>query len=254
MKYFDYTCTDQPGNQRSWSADYSCCVQTPTVCTIGGTTYTAGQANPANPCQSCQPSVSASAFTDIADGTACDDGNACTDNDVCTGGACAGTSYACAAPDQCQQPGTCNGDGTCSFANVTDGTACNDGNACTADDTCQAGACAGTNPVCAAPRPVPAARAPATRRRALLQPDAAERHGLQRRQRLHADNDVCTGGRLHRHGPFTCTAPDQCHAGRDVQPATGPCSNAERAERHGLQRRQRVHADRHLPERRLHRA
>ena len=53
--------------------------------------------------------------------------------------------------------------------------------------------------------------------------------------------------------PVVCTASDQCHVAGVCNPATGLCSNPNEARRHRLQRRQRLHADRHLPGRRLHR-
>ena len=52
---------------------------------------------------------------------------------------------------------------------------------------------------------------------------------------------------------MTCTALDQCHAAGTCNPATGACSNPAKPNGTRLQRRQRLHADRHLPGRRLHR-
>ena len=51
----------------------------------------------------------------------------------------------------------------------------------------------------------------------------------------------------------SCTASDQCHDAGTCNPATGVCSNPSEGDGATLQRRQRVHADRHLPERRLRR-
>jgi uncharacterized repeat protein (TIGR01451 family) len=231
VKYFDYTCTDFAlpppyAPQRTWESDYACCV--PDVCTVGGTVYTAGQPNPANPCQTCQPSVSTSAFTNIADGTACNDGNACTSNDVCTAGVCAGTPYTCAAPDQCHQAGTCNGDGTCSFADVADGTACNDGNACTQTDTCQAGVCTGGNPVvCNASDPCHVAGVcnPATGQ--CSTPNAPDGTACNDGNAC-TTNDVCTNGTCGGTA-YSCAAPDQCHQAGTCN-GDGTCSYANKAD------------------------
>jgi hypothetical protein len=151
-----------PAKQSKCSADYQCCaglvcqsylgdgMKCQPGCRIAGAFFAAGAPNPANPCQSCQPAVSTTAWSGLANGTACNDGNACTRSDVCTGGVCAGTPYTCAAPGACQQPGTCNGDGTCSFANKANGSTCDDGDLCTQMDSCQAGVCTGTPVVCRA--------------------------------------------------------------------------------------------------------
>ena len=65
--------------------------------------------------------------------------------------------------------------------------------------------------------------------------------------------DTCQAGACTGANPVVCTASDQCHVAGTCNPATGACSNPAAAERHRLQRRQRLHADRHLPGRRLHR-
>ena len=140
----------------------------------------------------------------------------------------------------------------------------------------------------------------------VLEPAQAERHGVQRRQRLHADRhlpgrapapggnpvtctasdqchtagtcnpatgvcsnpakangtacndgnactqtDTCQAGACTGANPVTCAASDQCHVAGTCNPATGMCSNPARSQRHRVQRRQRVHADRHLPGGRL---
>lgn len=59
-----------------------------TGCTIGGTFFSEGTVNPANECQRCVTATSTTAWSAVANTTAClDDGNACSD-DVCTAGAC----------------------------------------------------------------------------------------------------------------------------------------------------------------------
>ena len=87
-------------------------------------------------------------------------------------------------------------------------------------------------------------RAPATRRRACApNPTQGQRHGVQRRQRVHADRHL-PGRRLHRrepgdlHGAST-SATTRARATRRRASAR----TRRKAERHGVQRRQRVHAD-----------
>ncbi|WP_223634185.1 hypothetical protein [Corallococcus sp. EGB] len=52
------------------------------VCRINGEQFAAGAVNPANACEQCAPTTSASAWTPLADGTACGTGQ------VCAAGAC----------------------------------------------------------------------------------------------------------------------------------------------------------------------
>ena len=47
-------------------------------CTIGGTAYASGAANPANQCQSCIPGVSTTSWSSVTNGTACNSGGTCT--------------------------------------------------------------------------------------------------------------------------------------------------------------------------------
>jgi hypothetical protein len=56
-------------------------------CTIQGTTYAAGAANPANACQSCQPTSSTTAWSDLAFGTVCG-ANAGNNEMLCEYGTC----------------------------------------------------------------------------------------------------------------------------------------------------------------------
>ena len=63
---------------------------------------------------------------------------------------------------------------------------------------------------------------------------------------------ACQAGACVGSNPVTCTASDACHVAGTCNPSTGACSNPAAAERNDLQRRQRVHADRHVPERDLH--
>ena len=64
--------------------------------------------------------------------------------------------------------------------------------------------------------------------------------------------DTCQAGVCAGANPVVCTASDQCHVAGTCNPTTGVCSNPERAQRHGVQRRQRLHHRGRLPGRHLH--
>jgi len=112
-------------------------------CHIGGVFYTSGAVN-ATQCQSCQPTVSTTAWTNLAASTSCNDHSGCTTGDHCDGaGSCTGTAVLCTASDQCHAPAcTSTGDTTFTCSNLVapDGTTCEAGNPCT-DDTCESGTC-----------------------------------------------------------------------------------------------------------------
>jgi hypothetical protein len=60
------------------------------VCDIGGMSYSAGTTNPGNACQLCHPGTSTTAWSNVADGTACGSAGACVAG---TCGTCTTTSY-----------------------------------------------------------------------------------------------------------------------------------------------------------------
>ena len=118
----------------------------PASCLIGGACYPAGSANGSNTCQTCQPSTTTSAWTNVANNTACsDDGLTCT-TDVCQAGSCNHTLQAntCLITGACYASGTfkpgidCQScqpaTSTTSWTDVAQGQACpDDGLACTTD-------------------------------------------------------------------------------------------------------------------------
>ena len=142
----------------------------------------------------------------------------------------------------------------CSNPAKPDGVACNDGNACTQTDTCQAGRARGANPGGLHG----AATSATTRGRATRQPAAARTRpsrtappattATPARRPTPARAAACTGA-----NPVVCTAQRSVPRRGDVRPGDRPCARTRQAERHRLQRRQRLHADRHLPGGALHR-
>ncbi len=155
-------------------------------CHIGGAFQTSGQKNTAaNNCQSCQPSVSRTAWTNVAAGISCrasggecDVGDTCTgtsatcpdtkksagtactsDANPCTLDQCDGTSVTCQHPagnagatcrtsaGECDVADTCTGtSSTCPDTKKTAGTACtSDANPCTLDQ------CDGSSVTCQHP-------------------------------------------------------------------------------------------------------
>ncbi|MFO0586909.1 MAG: hypothetical protein U0441_05195 [Polyangiaceae bacterium] len=166
-----------------------------------------------------------------ANGSACDDGNACTKTDTCQSGACVGASpVTCAAPDACHDAGTCNpATGTCSNPNKADGSTCDDGNACTATDTCQSGACVGASPViCTASDACHDAGTcnPATGM--CTNPNKANGSACDDGNPC-TKTDACQSGLCLGTNPVICTASDACHNAGTCDPATGMCSNPNKA-------------------------
>ena len=66
-------------------------------CAIDDACWGSGQVNPGNACQHCDPALSTTAWSSVADGSACDaDNNGCTVGDSCQAGVCqAGGAAAC---------------------------------------------------------------------------------------------------------------------------------------------------------------
>jgi MYXO-CTERM domain-containing protein len=136
----------------------------------------------------------------------------------------------CPAPDQCHSAGVCApATGVCSNPNKANNTACNDGDACTQIDTCQNGACTGANPVvCGAatqctnggvcnPATGVCSGAPKPDGTACSDGNAC------------TQSDSCVGGACVGANPVVCAAPDQCHDQGACNPATGMCSNPNKA-------------------------
>ena len=145
---------------------------------------------------------------------------------TCVDGVCCNTTAAsCGSARPATLPGAM---GTCA---VTTGGSCDDDDACTQTDTCQAGVCTGANPVtCTASDQCHVAGTCNPDDGRLLEPGQGQRHGLQRRQRLHADRHL-PGRHLRRRQPGRpAPASDQCHVAGTCNPATGACSNPAAAD------------------------
>jgi RHS repeat-associated protein len=179
----------------------------------------------------CNPATGACSNPPKANGATCDDGNACTGASSCQAGACAGTSpVTCVAIDQCHAAGTCNpATGACSNPPKANGTTCDDGNACTGASSCQAGACTGTSPVtCVATDQCHDVGTCNPTTGACSNPPKANGATCD-------DGNACTGASSCQAGactgtsPVTCLATDQCHDVGTCNPATGACSNPEKA-------------------------
>ena len=153
-------------------------------------------------------------------------------------------------------PGTCNpATGVCSNPNKADGTPATTATPARRPTPARPAPARGGNPVDLRGAATSATTAgtcnPATG--VCSNPTQAERHRLQRRQRLHPDRHL-PGRHLHRRQPgdLRRAATSATSAGT-CNPATGVCSNPAQGRRQRLQRRQRLHPDRHLPGGHLHR-
>ncbi len=196
-------------------------------CGINGACVAAGAANGSNTCETCQPSVSTTAYTNVANGTSCNDGNACTQTDACQSGTCTGSNpVTCTASDQCHAAGTCNPtSGACSNPALADGSPCNDGNACTQVDSCTVGACTGASVVvCVAADQCHVAGVCNPTSGACSSPAAPDGTTCSDGNGC-TQSDECAAGLCVGANPVTCSASDQCHVAGSCDPASGTCSN-----------------------------
>ena len=179
-----------------------------------------------------------------------DDGNGCT-NDVCSGGVCShpANTNPCADDGNGCTNDVCGG-GACTHP--ANSAPCNDGNACTQTDTCSNKVCAGCEPGrLHGARSMPSRRHVRARDRGLLEPQQGERQRLQRQQRVHANRHL-PDRRLHGRQPEGVYRARPMSRRRHVRAGDRHLLQSEQGRRQRLQRQQRVHANRHLPDRRLH--
>ncbi|MHB8419182.1 MAG: hypothetical protein ACYDCL_13990 [Myxococcales bacterium] len=112
------------GGPRDGGADGGPTVDAGWGCTIGGSFFPAGTANPGNACQLCDPAQSPGLWSHVPDGTACGTGLACA------GGSCCGGLHGTL---------TCSGQPIDSCLDDLNCGAC--GTTCTAPNGCFAGVC-----------------------------------------------------------------------------------------------------------------
>jgi YD repeat-containing protein len=236
----------------------TCSGGAPVVCTPSDACHLAGMCNPAtgicsnppapdggtcgaNPCDgahiddgnpctvdSCDP-TSGVHHVLVADGTSCSDGNACTTGDSCQAGVCSGSPVVCTAQDQCHDPGSCNpATGACSNPTKSNGTSCSDGNTCTTGDTCQGGICSGNPVVCTAQDQCHDAGSCDPAIGACSNPNKANGTSCNDDNAC-TQTDSCQAGACVGANPVTCTASDQCHDPGTCDPASGVCSNPNKA-------------------------
>jgi len=217
------TCSDGNGCTQTDTCQAGACTgASPVVCPMPDQCHDAGMCNPAtgvcsNPAK--------------ANGVTCSDGDSCSQTDTCQAGTCTGASpVVCPTPDQCHDAGVCNpATGVCSNPNKMNGATCNDSNGCTQADTCQAGTCTGANPV-VCPMPDQCHDAgmcnPATG--VCSNPNKTDGATCNDGS-LCTGTDTCQAGTCTGASPVVCTASDQCHDVGTCAPATGLCSNPNKA-------------------------
>ena len=167
----------------------------------------------------------------VPDATVCSDANACTTIDTCQAGTCTGANpIVCAAMDQCHVVGTCNtATGVCTNPTQGNGTACADGNNCTTGDTCQAGACAGAPVVCT-PQDTCHGIGTCNAGTGVCSNPAKGDGAACNDANLCTTTDVCTAGSCAGASTVVCMPLDQCHVAGSCAPATGVCSNPNKAD------------------------
>jgi len=172
----------------------------------------------------CPPGQSGCGLGCCPIGQCCQQGNL----QVCLAAGQCCTAATCPTPTNPCKVATCTA-GVCGEANIANGTSCNDGNACTSGDTCQAGVCTGgTSVVCTALDQCHDVGVcdPATG----ICSNPNKTNGTSCN-----DGNACTTGDTCQAGICTggtatvCTALDQCHDAGVCDPATGICSNPEKA-------------------------
>ncbi len=160
--------------------------------------------------------------------TACDDNDFCTTVDHCQDGACVGTSPTTCTPlDQCHVAGTCDpGTGVCSNPQKPDGTLCdNDANLCTQGDACQAGVCtAGPAVTCTGANQCKTCNSST----GICDVNKANGTGCDDSNGC-TQTDTCVEGTCLGTNPVVCTASNNCHEVGTCSPASGQCSDPQKA-------------------------
>ena len=162
------------------------------------------------------------------DGAACTDGSLCTPTDACLGGVCVGSgSLNCDDGNLCTTD-SCTATLGCGHTPRTG--SCDDGNLCTTGDACQGGTCAATAViVCNDNNPCTSDSCNLADGKCVF--DVSLLNGT-----VCSDGDLCTqsdsclGGACKGSNAVVCAVLDQCHVAGTCAPATGACSNPNKAD------------------------
>ena len=235
----DEVCTNGTPGHPNKSAGSACndangCTQSDTCqagACIGSNPVTCMALDQCHDVGVCNPASGMCSNPNKANGTACTDSNQCTQTDSCQSGACVGAMpVVCTALDQCHNVGTCNmATGVCSNPNKPNNAACSDSNACTQTDSCQSGSCVGAMPVvCTALDQCHNAGACNMATGMCSSPNKAN-GAVCTDGNACTLSDTCQSGACLSGTAITCAALDQCHNAGTCSPATGMCSNPNKA-------------------------
>jgi hypothetical protein len=109
-------------------------------CFIAGQFVGPGDLETTNDCQSCQPSASTTAWSSVADGTACAAGDVCVSGNCSAACNIGGQTYASGAPDPANACQTCQpSTSTTAWTPLATGASCGAGTVCNASGACVAG-------------------------------------------------------------------------------------------------------------------
>ncbi len=148
----------------------------------------------------------------------------------CVDGVCCNTACGGGVANDCQACSAALGataDGICTLLTAA---TCNDGDACTQADTCQAGVCVGASPVvCGASDQCHDVGTcnPATG--ICSDPTKADGAACSDGDAC-TQSDTCQAGVCTGDSPVVCAASDQCHDVGVCDPASGACSNPQKAD------------------------
>lgn len=223
-------------------------------CTVGGTFYPDGTADPSNPCKACEVGNSTTAWTALAAGTACGTGKICDASHTCSAGCLIGGAFY--TPGQNNPTNPCQACTptvmTNAWSDVAANTACpSDGNPCTNDVCDGAGSCShpaangaacGSGMVCNGTTCAtgcfiggtyyPSGGTPAGNACSVCVPSTSTTTWTPGPNGVACDdgnlcttNDLCSGGQCQG-TPISCAPPSQCDEPGTCNPATGVCSYA----------------------------
>lgn len=232
-------CVVEPVDDGSMCDDENACTQGDECqageC-VGGEPVTCAAHDDCHEDGECDPETGECSEVVAEDGAPCDDGKSCTSADTCLSGSCAGEAVVCddglsCSADACdEESGACEADmSQCSCEQDAD---CSDGNACNGVEVCntETKLCQLGEPVVCAQNPDPCLNDLCVPETGACEPaptvDGAEcDDGNACTTHDRCEDGVCGGG-----DEVVCAALSQCHAPGTCDPATGACSNPEKAD------------------------